>query len=78
MRVLNNGRDLESKLLGYWPKSWQAVKLLKVKGYKEPMRYDICLNREHVPVYDIIDSSRHEFSHICICTEVAIKRPNRF
>ena len=56
MRMLNYGRDLyckrDSKLLSYWPKSWQAViKLLKVKGYKEPAKYEICLNREHPAYY---------------------------
>ena len=62
MRVLNYGRDLYCKgdpqLLRYWPRSWQAVtKLLKMKEYKEPITYQICLSTEHPTCYDIMNST---------------------
>ena len=62
MRVLCYGRDLYCKgdpqLLRYWPRSWQAVtKLLKMKGYKEPITYQICLSTEHPTCYDIMNST---------------------
>ncbi|KAL5494533.1 hypothetical protein EMCRGX_G015886 [Ephydatia muelleri] len=62
MRVLSYGRDLYCKgdpqLLRYWPRSWQAVtKLLKMKGYKEPITYQICLSTEHPTCYEIMNST---------------------
>ena len=62
MRVLSYGRDLYCKgdpqLLRYWPRSWQAVtKLLKMKGYKEPITYQICLSTEHPTCYNIMNST---------------------
>ena len=62
MRVLSYGRDLYCKgdpqLLRYWPRSWQAVtKLLKMKGYKEPITYQTCLSTEHPTCYDIMNST---------------------